>query len=371
MQLKQTLHTIILGLFLLAFSAGASAQKERWLVPYRSGKLWGLADTNAKVVIAPQFEEVDFAYHNRIRFKKKGLWGYLDEKGKVVIPAKYKSADRFSNFYEEEPAASVTDQNNVSYTISRNGTKAPEREQLMKEDVPPEEMIDNSAALKQLESLRQKLGQQYDSIKHAFYLPYGSNYLLPQYYKVYKNGKAGLIDHEQNVLIPTKYNQLKTYEREFIVASDKGKYRIINQHDSLKYGAILDSVIYTETYGIIHIKESGKWGILNRDFTMQIPPVYDDIRTSMSHPKLPFFSYGHMSGNVAWGDVYLLLQNGKTGAYISSKKYLVKPAYKAITGYMMYSPDSSRGNQKEYLYVRLENGKEGFVDLTGKKKFFK
>lgn len=65
------------------------------LIPVRVGNKWGFADTNANIVIKPQFKNVSYFYEERagVSFRKK--WGYIDTTGNIVIPLKYGLVGRF------------------------------------------------------------------------------------------------------------------------------------------------------------------------------------------------------------------------------------------------------------------------------------
>ena len=65
------------------------------LIPVRVGNKWGFADTNANIVIKPQFKNVSYFYEERagVSFRKK--WGYIDTAGNIVIPLKYGLVGRF------------------------------------------------------------------------------------------------------------------------------------------------------------------------------------------------------------------------------------------------------------------------------------
>lgn len=65
------------------------------MIPVRVGRLWGYADTNARIIIAPEFKEVDY-FHEGLAVARRGKkFGYIDTSGKVVIPMKYTMAVEF------------------------------------------------------------------------------------------------------------------------------------------------------------------------------------------------------------------------------------------------------------------------------------
>lgn len=54
--------------FLLILLFPLTAQKHQQLIPYRQGKLWGMADTTGKIIVSPKYDYVEF---NSIKKKSK------------------------------------------------------------------------------------------------------------------------------------------------------------------------------------------------------------------------------------------------------------------------------------------------------------
>ncbi|TNE70444.1 WG repeat-containing protein [bacterium] len=67
---------------------------EGFIFVSKGGK-YGYATRDNKVVIEPQFEEVNRFSGGLGRVKVNGKWGFVDKTGKLVIPAKYDSAGDF------------------------------------------------------------------------------------------------------------------------------------------------------------------------------------------------------------------------------------------------------------------------------------
>ncbi len=65
------------------------------LIPVHVGNKWGFADTNANIVIEPQFEDVSYFYEERAGVCLRKKWGYIDRAGNIVIPLKYNLVGRF------------------------------------------------------------------------------------------------------------------------------------------------------------------------------------------------------------------------------------------------------------------------------------
>ena len=66
------------------------AQQNEILIPYRKGKLWGLADTTGTVVIAPIYDEVDPSLSKEICYvRKENRWGVITTQNQPVLPVQF------------------------------------------------------------------------------------------------------------------------------------------------------------------------------------------------------------------------------------------------------------------------------------------
>src|SRR5688500_1944648 len=72
-------------LFLL-FAFHFSSQAQSVLIPYLSGEVYGLADESGRVVVTPQYDDVNlYEEVDVIAVKKNGLWGFIDRKGNTIF----------------------------------------------------------------------------------------------------------------------------------------------------------------------------------------------------------------------------------------------------------------------------------------------
>ena len=369
---QKRMSVILLGFFIFCGFISSGQEKQAWLVPYASGKLYGLADTNGRVVVSPKYESTGFAYFNRVRFKQKGLFGFLDTSGKILIPAKYLSATNFSQYKGNMPAAYVTDAKKNRILINMNGLPVVDEQEGISEVVGSVEEIKKDD--QHLKKLEEKFRGSFDSIRYAFDLSTVANYNKPNYYLVYRKGKVGLMDDLLQIRFAPVYDVLVPYWREFIVAKKGKVYSLINEYNTRRYSADLDSVLYMPSFGIVHIKQNGKWGVITNDyFRTLVPPAYDQVYSSLNAGKsLPFFTnseYGHNG----WSNVFVLESNGRKGIYHGTSGYTIEPVYKDILYYIRYHPYHETRSAKfiDLYYVRFLDGKEGLVDRTGQKRFFK
>ncbi|HTL82768.1 MAG TPA: WG repeat-containing protein [Bacteroidia bacterium] len=78
----------ILVLFLL-FSVPGSSQRLPYLVPFRDGTKWGLADTTKKIVVPCQYDAIFICDTSFFCFNLNGKKGVINDSGRVIIPAEY------------------------------------------------------------------------------------------------------------------------------------------------------------------------------------------------------------------------------------------------------------------------------------------
>lgn len=97
---------------MLALLLGASETFSQVLVPYRSGKLWGLADTLGKIKLVPQYDEIDASVTSDYwKLMKRGYQFFVVRKGKhygllnrtqIIMEPKYHKLRLDSLFVEED-----------------------------------------------------------------------------------------------------------------------------------------------------------------------------------------------------------------------------------------------------------------------------
>lgn len=88
-----------LPLLLLALSVTLQAQiafAQGPLYVVRRDKAYGFAESNGRIVIAPQFDLARHFSEDRAPVEAKGRWGYIDRTGKFIIDPQFADADPFA-----------------------------------------------------------------------------------------------------------------------------------------------------------------------------------------------------------------------------------------------------------------------------------
>jgi hypothetical protein len=91
------LFVVIFGVVAFAGSSEESMQdgQAQLLQPVEVDKKWGFKDKEGKIVIQPQFEEVENFEEGLAKIKLNDKWGIINKKGKVVIDPKFDLIEKF------------------------------------------------------------------------------------------------------------------------------------------------------------------------------------------------------------------------------------------------------------------------------------
>ncbi len=218
-------HTLLL-LFLLACCA---AQARHALVPYVDGAKWGYADSNGKVVIAPKWEAAGFFENGRATVYSNGDRCIIDTRGKYIIPPwRHWNGELYPAFKGAHYNARGKD--GKYGIIDGNG----------KEVIPCiYEKTDGNKHPAQWTGFF-----NWDDRFHTYAA------------KAMKNGKIGIIDTLNRTLIAFMY-------------------------DGFAYNFEPDMPPW---YYMVRVKN--KYGLINTQNKMVIPPIYENIRFDQVHRRI-------------------------------------------------------------------------------------
>lgn len=295
--------------FLLVFACQKHAEKKQTennfqiSLPFREGKLWGIASEKGEIICKPQYEYICFSYGdtnpNYLAIFDKGKWGVMDKLGKMILPIRFWSVTIL-------PKAIVVS------------------------DTP-----DDKLALYDLQG-NQLLAPEYEEICLVKYQPLWYNLLL-----IRKDKNYGLYSlDEKKIVLPIEYElkniSISNSDAEVFALAKNGKMALFNTK-----GKQVSDFKYFEygSGGYARVQnEQGLWGIVDKNGIEVIPCRYKDLGFIVCNEIIPF-----EGNNGKWG--YL---NVKTG------KEITKPEY-----------DKARDFSNGYGEVS-KNKKIGFVDTTGK-----
>ena len=248
--------TLLILILISYFSFG---QESMLFMPFRDGKKWSVAIENGDVLFEPKFEETYPSVTNRIRFKQNGKFGFINPKGDIVIEAIYPEATDFY-YFGGKPHAYVTKKDSTFY-IGLDGNP-------IRPIIGCGGVISNSPNAMYVFKVNEKYGvitlrkdtiikpifkhiKNYDDgnfvVAQDFTDTYGilnclgdtiytftldsvvkdrTNIRAPVY-KLYENGKVGVLDRAGELQVLPKYDEVKPYRSTSVFcfqAFKKGKF---------------------------------------------------------------------------------------------------------------------------------------------------
>ena len=302
--------------FIVVLITACQSEKERLstdspkqVLPFREGKLWGLANENAEIIVKPQYAYIDFTYGETkpdlFAVFDKGKWGVIDTKGKIIIPIQFWRVSILPNC-------------------------------IVVGDTP-----EDKSALYNTEG-KLLLPAAYEAIDYV--KPYNEkwrNLLL-----FHKKGKVGLYDIEkEKVVLEPKYEiqpiSVSNTDAEVFALAKDGKLALfdikgkqVSDFKYLEYGSgTIKSEGYAKVQGLNNL-----WGVVNKNGQEVVACQYKSLSTSVCNQRIAF-----QGKNGKWG--YLDVSNGQE---------IVKPEY-----------DRARDFSSGFGEVE-KNRKVGFVDINGK-----
>ena len=223
----------------------------------KNGK-YGVVNINQEVLIPFEYDDIKTIYKSATKcsslyiVKKNGLWGLSDseDKGNLVFRPEYKRIDTY-------------------YSIGLHYIE------IVKEN--------DLRGLYYVKDRKLLIPIKYDAISSV------SGYLRTKsnkkgngktYFKVYLNGKKGILDKAGKILIPVDYQEINfAYDLkgiETIIAKKNNKYGLINLENTttldFKYERIESLALKR-----VAITKKGKVGLANINGKILLRPKYDDI----------------------------------------------------------------------------------------------
>ncbi len=225
---KQFFRIALLSLiFAMVMPNFAAAQNTEFkLIPYRKADLWGYSDVAKKIVIAPEYLEVNFFIGNYaivrktvdIEGKPTPAYGVIDAKNKVIVPMKYYDI-RFQKDIKGKQVFEC-----IHLLLTKNPdyydadgkllAAAPSLEQALakqKETKSSVEPVQNGEKFGLINGKDTIASAKYDLMN-----PTSNGYFLSAY-----DGKFGIIDVKGQVVVPFEYKRANPLGTGFATVKDK------------------------------------------------------------------------------------------------------------------------------------------------------
>jgi len=219
---------------------GLVSYDSRWgdlIVSDAQGKN-GLINYQGELTIPILYDTLYPVRHAGYIAAKDGLYGYISQKGDIIKPFEYQ------NIYALRDGLVFVNADDMAGLCDKKG--------------------------------RQIIPFEYEAIYNTWYNNFDSDKTR---YIVIKNGKAGTVDCDNNVIIPIIYDGLSgcvEYGPEAHFVKDNGKYGLIS-HEGKIIIPIEYEYIGLPMGGVIVVRRNGKYGVVSWQNKEILPCIYDWI----------------------------------------------------------------------------------------------
>ena len=343
MNSRKLILVYLISLSLPVFSQSA----EMSLIPYRHGDLWGYSSADKKIIIEPAYDDANFFYVGFASVKKGIKYGYINKSGKLVIPYKYFSATRFRYGYTDNLKTLKSD--TVLYAGAALSSDAIERcidtrgIQMTKCPAINENSISGNSKKLIKDTLISSFGtllknEKFDTVLEQYNLPGKTE----DYYVAVKDNRYGIINNKFETIAPFEYTSIKKMiiNNAVYLAVEKNILKgILNGNGSVLIDPEnnrLDHITAINGLSYFIIGKNGGFGIRDINLTDLVTLKYGNIQYDSS------------------GIFVLTGLNNLKGAYFLNNKILeAKYADVNVT------------NNNNYVKVKLQSGKSGYVNSEG------
>lgn len=319
--LRQYIVNIVLLAVFLGIGNGAMAQLSHQLFPYRDGDKWGYCNRDGKVMIPPQWDRADPFGHFSARVKvgnsRQGYYCLIDEKGEYIIPPELHWTG-YWNISSSGDVMNINDSNGHVGRVDTNGNII--------------------------------IPMVYDEV--------GSRYAIlgGDFYRVYQNGKQGVIRKDGSKVLPCIYQEVwhsspvGLSTPSFLVKTNDSTSALvdINGKTLISFSPIRTPTFrHTDTHNTVYYEVHDTYWIWEH-FPKGTPR------------EIPYrLEWLYLEGNIPFATIYSIRgENGKLGFANSKGAVLVAPRYDNVfvdTGMRLMAENKLDNNnpdeQYEYTYL--------------------
>lgn len=291
---------------------------EGWYFQYEDSPFSVLKYKNDWYVYAPNgerkklgvYDDVCPSYEGMIRVEKSGLYGYCSSQtGKNIIPCIYYDAEHFND--------GVT-------AVRKKSTEG--------------------------FALINKKGEILTDFAYEGFPKYPVNGFINIY--DYRNKKYGSINTLGEIVIPFKYEYLKTFSK-FGIAEFKenGKWGLIDKNNNVIIQAKYDDISYSDTYDLIAAKRDGKWG-------------YIDLNDQIIYPFSFDYAYSFRKD-----EMFASIKINNKEGYIDRNGYIISPGDDASFRRDQYIFENTPSDVDTNIPVNIDNLEQTFAVIIANEKY--
>jgi hypothetical protein len=279
----------------------ATNEQETMLLVSSNGKT-GLVAGNGKWLLPPEYDTIELKWKTYLELRQQGKMTYADTYGKLLLPMQF------------EDAGILDDEHFDVKTGGKWGIYSTRENRLL-------------------------IPAVYESFDYCGGCGRKGDYLFAQ-----KNGKWGIIDFDNNILMPFEYEHEHAFMRSdnwVQCLKKQGQEVTINLKTKKEYAAPEYTGMTVIGNSLLKAQKNGKYGLISQDGATVTDFMYDDITDIYSETES--------------GPYLQVTQNGKTGILREDGKVIIAPAY-----------EGDIAASGEYFIIPVD-GKYNLADTTGKK----
>lgn len=331
---------------------------EQDILKVEKGGKWGLINLEGNELINPQYDNIETlkGLKNSLLVEKDGLAGLVNDKGVKILDTTYTKIIALGKDYKE---GYITVDEDGKYGVSSFSGK-----QILKNEYEKIESIYSEDYFVIQEKGKQKLVNSKGEI--VIDEGYDEIVQIATSGIVFKKGNNyGLMDFEKNVLIESKYEDLKEINKNIFMAKQDGKSGAINEKEELKIPFEYKEITYDSKAGIyVAEDESFNATIIDTNFNIKLKGILSELNTDKGYMKLnvngeyKYYNFKFEEKKVL--DIFktntlaLSKQNGKYGFVNAKGEVVVDYIY----------DDATEQNKYGYAAVK-KDGKWGSIDSKG------
>lgn len=256
---------------------------------------FGLINKKGEEVISPSFDELTFFTKGLFYFKMEHMYGVIRENGQVLIAPKYETLQLSNN-------------NNLVYfdgenigLVNQEGLEIPIFKHIKNYShailtYPKIFFKDNNyymgyPLLEYSEGLTTSFQESNGVISYGFINEKFISVIQPQYdwvqpfkngfASVVKNNKWGVIDRNNNIIIPIMYDSIQIVNNDRIIILLNGKYGVIDASNKIiipmRYNRL-----YPTMSGLYITNNTIKWGVIDENENLVLNYEYDGITNGLA-----------------------------------------------------------------------------------------
>ncbi len=298
-------------------------------IKWINNQLWQAQENNSNVLVNAEAEIGTFIYDetdnynpdsNFIRVSRGGHYGAVNDRGELIVPIEY------IDLYKTGRFIIMRGEKNIQVTYNSNKTM----------------QLENPAEIEWINPLF--IGSGYWNYNGEIYITTLGTTDRPLLI-VKKKGKLGLIDLNNQTLLPCAYDEVfQAKDSDLVLFREGDKMGFYSLHTGQKQSLSYEKIVPLVEDGIFGFHQNGYWGLLDSTGKVLVEAIYDDLSDREKNGYVCLIKgtektfvalNGQRSNRFIYPDFFhfngretaLSYKNGKAGLINRQGEYLLRPEY--------------------------------------------